>query len=229
MSLMTALLAFLALPAGRKHTSSVEEKINKAENDALDLAAIIIDLKLDLEKAVKAKDDAEAYVGEANRQRENVLQALVKDRDALIALRRENADLVRQRDYAFEQTRIARRQAWDAWEQLAGRPPLDPAAALLVATADQQKAQADFAQVRMLTPTGVPFVEQARVPPNGEFVLPADVVAHCIADEGVFQLGGDGGLNHIPLDLFRAIPAQRPGYYDCTCVPARHDVLRAGR
>ena len=182
MSLMTALLAFLALPAGRKHTSSVEEKINAAENDALDLAAIVVELKLDLEKAVKAKADAEAYVGEANRQRQHVLEALVTDRDALIALRRENADLVRQRDYAFEQTRIARRQAWDAWEQLAGRPPL-------VATADQQKAQADFAAP-----------------------LPADVA-----------------LNAIPLDLFRAAPAQRPGYYDCTCVPARHDVLRAGR
>jgi hypothetical protein len=205
MSLMTALLAFLALPAGRKHTSSVEEKINAAENDALDLAAIVVDLKLELEIAAKAKADAEAYVGEANRQRQHVLEALVKDRDAIIALRRENADLVSQRDYAFEQTRIARRQAWDAWEQLAGRPPLDRGVELLKAQTDQQKAQADFAQVRMLTPTGVLFVEQARVQPNGEFVLPADVAAHCIA------------------------PAQRPGYYDCTCVPARHDVLRAGR
>lgn len=124
MSLITGLLALLALP-GRSHTSSVGEKINAAENDALDLAALLIDAKAELTQTQAAlahaidrqallerqRSEMGDYVAEANRQRDHALNALTQDRDLTIALRRECADLTSQRDYAFARCREAREYA----------------------------------------------------------------------------------------------------------------------
>jgi hypothetical protein len=143
MSLITGLLAFLALPAGRAHTSSVEAKISAAEHDAAALAKTVCELKLEL-------GEAQAAVAQAR-------HAVAVARDEAIDLRRANAELTSQRDYAFEQTRIARRDAIRLDERL--------------------RAQTDFLFGRQAEPP--PIVAPAAaadlfIAPNGEAMIAAD-------------------------------------------------------
>jgi hypothetical protein len=243
MSLMSLILALAPALAPRNHTSTVEEKINAAENDALDLAALLIDAKTELTAAVKAKDEAEAYVAEANRQRNQALSALADERDVTIALRRELADMTRQRDYAFDQTRAARNFAHQLQLEMdllrafyAGQPQQNDeqmrAQTELVAAGDRFQATALLTPVEPIPyPEPSPALLEARAALQRAQVLMAmpvfaDVPVHSNGD-GPMRVSDPGHTHHLA-DNPLAQARERVLWSACTCVPGRADAFRHG-
>jgi hypothetical protein len=219
----------------------VEEKINAAENDALDLAALLI--------------DAKAELADMKAQRDTALSALADERDVTIDLRRELADMTRQRDYAFDQTRSARSfanqlqlemehlhafytgapqqgdeqlraqtelvAAGDRFQATALLTPVEPlisypepSAALLEARAAMQRAQALMA---------MPVFADVPVHSNGDG--PMSVLSETRVR---VRPGGEAVLDPGHTHGGYVLPREHVMWAACTCVPGRSDAFRRG-
>jgi hypothetical protein len=230
MSLMSLILALAPALASRTHTSSVEEKINAAENDALDLAALLI--------------DAKAELADMKAQRDTALGALADERDVTIDLRREVHDLTISRDYAFAETRAARDFAYGLQLQVdrlntmvfaAPQRQTDPqlrAQTEMVAAGDQFRAQALMTPVEPLIsypePSAVLLEARAamqRAQAMMNMPVFADVPVHSSGD-GPMQVS-DPGHSHL-LGEFVMLREARDLWRACTCVPGRSDAFRRG-
>jgi hypothetical protein len=237
MSLTTLIFALAPMLAPKTHTSSVEEKINAAENDALDLAALLI--------------DAKAEFADMKAQRDTALGALSDERDVTIDLRRELHDMTRQRDYAFAETRAARNFAHGLQIEVdrlhatvfaAPQRQTDPqlrAQTEMVVAGDRFQATALFTPVEPLISYPEPsaaLLEARAAMQRAQALMNmpvfADVPVHSNGD-GPMQVSDPGHTHRISVGEMPShggyvLPREAVEWLACTCVPGRSDAFRRG-